>query len=121
MEPYEARANIESSSDRVSDVAREKTATFFDVFIFGMVSFSLVTNKSTSFRNLFIYYLGTMLAFNGVLIFWNVGLESGFREFCICTLIVSLAFIALNLCLAEITSIIPFSGVYIYLTFVLLP
>lgn len=46
----------------------------------------------------------------GQFISWNVGLEGGFWEYFCSVLLVAINYLSLNLCLAEMTSALPFSG-----------
>jgi len=46
----------------------------------------------------------------GQFISWNKGLAGGFWEYFLSTFLISFNYLCLNLCLAEMTSALPFSG-----------
>jgi hypothetical protein len=48
----------------------------------------------------------------GQVVMWHVGLKSGFYEFLIVTVTIALGYGCLTLCVAELTSVLPFSGAF---------
>mmetsp|Transcript_637 Transcript_637/g.666 ORF Transcript_637/g.666 Transcript_637/m.666 type:complete len:733 (+) Transcript_637:93-2291(+) len=57
-----------------------------------------------------IYWLGITIVIGGQLIYWNQSLAEGFWPFCVSTIIVGTGYVCLTLCLAEMTSFLPFAG-----------
>lgn len=53
---------------------------------------------------------GIVIVIGGQFIGWNEGLEAGYGSFLICTICIGVAFFCLVLCLAEISSALPFPG-----------
>eukprot|EP01039_Chlorochromonas_danica_P016802 gene16802-19930_t len=66
-------------------------------------------------RAVHVYFLGLALILSGPVADWNRGLESGLWSYFVEFLALSLAYLALALCLAEMTSVVAFaSGAYGY-------
>lgn len=86
---------------------RQRTAGFWNVYFLG---------KYISWLNLpnDLFYIlnipGISLVFADLLISWTDGFERSFWEYVICTVIVGLGYVCLMLCVAEMTSILPFGG-----------
>lgn len=57
-----------------------------------------------------LYLLGITIVLGGQFFSWNAGLQGGFWEFFTSTVITGSAYICLVLCMAEMTSAMPFSG-----------
>ncbi len=57
-----------------------------------------------------LYLLGLTIVLGGQVFSWNKGLQSGFWEYFTSTLLIGTAYMCLILCLAEMTSALPFSG-----------
>lgn len=57
-----------------------------------------------------IYWLGLTIVLGGQFIYWNLGFHEGFWEFFLTTVMVGSGYLCLTLCLAEMTSILPFAG-----------
>jgi amino acid transporter len=57
-----------------------------------------------------IWAMGITVVIGGQYIGWNFGLSSGFASFSIAVALIGSAYICLSLCLAEITSGLPFAG-----------
>jgi ethanolamine permease len=57
-----------------------------------------------------IYWLGITIVIGGQLIYWNQGLAEGFWPFFLTNCFVASGYICLTLCLAEMTSFLPFAG-----------
>lgn len=57
-----------------------------------------------------ITLFGVGIVISGHYLNWSVGLEAGYYGFLSGTLFIATGFIALMLCLAEITSAVPFTG-----------
>jgi ethanolamine permease len=55
-------------------------------------------------------YLGLTIVIGGQYFSWNVGLVGGFWEYFLSTVLTGVAYLALVLCLSEMTSALPFSG-----------
>jgi amino acid transporter len=64
---------------------------------------------------------GIVIVIGGQFIGWNEGLEAGFGSFFIGTFLVGIAFFNLVLCLAEISSALPFPGLSLCLSISLSP
>lgn len=56
------------------------------------------------------YSFGICLVFTNIVIAWSAGLANGYWDFLISLIFISTAFICLHLCIAEMVSILPFSG-----------
>lgn len=56
------------------------------------------------------YFVGITTVIGGQFISWNVGLKGGFWEYFCSVLLIAINYLNLNLCLAEMTSALPFSG-----------
>jgi amino acid transporter len=57
-----------------------------------------------------VYFLGLTIVIGGQIIFWNKGLKEGFWKFFSSMLLVGTGYLCLTLCLAEMTSMMPFAG-----------
>lgn len=57
-----------------------------------------------------LYFLGITIVIGGQAFSWNGGLDAGFWEFFLCTLLVGIAYGCLVLCLSEMVSAVTFSG-----------
>ncbi len=78
---------LTSLSEGVYDLESKKTATFWDIFL-----------------------LGITIVLGGQFYAWNEGLDEGFWCFLASTAIMGVGYFCLTLCLAEMTSALPFSG-----------
>lgn len=58
------------------------------------------------------YILGFTLVLGGQVFQWNRGIEAGVWEFFTSTVLTGVAYVCLALCMAELTSTLPFSGKY---------
>eukprot|EP01033_Poteriospumella_lacustris_P010983 gene10983-7818_t len=70
------------------------------------------SNKSRTYRatSWDVYCLGLTIVIGGQIIFWNKGLKEGFWKFFVSMLLVGTGYLCLTLCLAEMTSMMPFAG-----------
>ena len=66
---------------------------------------------------LMIVYEGIGLVVAGHSVYWSYGYAQGFWEFFTSTLVTSVAYFALCLCLSEMISILPFSGMCLVAVF----
>ena len=57
-----------------------------------------------------IYFYGLGMIINGQISVWNFALDGGFWELFVSTCIISFGYVCFSLCLAELVSILPFSG-----------
>lgn len=57
-----------------------------------------------------MWSLGVCISVSGIFYGWNVGLEAGFGSYIIARVLVSSAYIALLLCISELSSGLPFAG-----------
>ncbi len=53
---------------------------------------------------------GLATVLGGQVVIWHVGLSSGFYDFLVATIMIGMAYGCLTLCVAELTSVLPFSG-----------
>lgn len=53
---------------------------------------------------------GISVVISGFMVYWAPGLETGYYAFLAGTLFIATGYVVLMLCLAEITSAVPFSG-----------
>lgn len=83
-------------------------ATFYDVYFLG---------KYCYHQDSFVSFIvsGIVLVISGVLTYWNVGFTVGFWEYSLCNVFISIGYMFLVLCLAEMISILPFSGMFFLL------
>lgn len=97
----------------LSKLADEKgrIAGYWNVFFLGRLTF-----LSRFFAS---YCLGISLQFASLLISWPSGLYAGFWPYFLSTLIIGVAYCCIMLCLAEMTSILPFSGTLMFFLYVL--
>jgi len=56
------------------------------------------------------YLAGISTVVGGQFVAWNVGLQAGFYEFVMATAMIGIAYCCLTYCIAEMTSVLPFSG-----------
>jgi amino acid transporter len=73
----------------------------------------------TSISHLMLTYFslrsfGIVIVIGGQYVGWNVGLDAGFGSFLIATVLMGAAFLCLVLCLCEISSALPFPGLYYF-------
>ena len=58
-----------------------------------------------------VYSFGICLIFTNIFIAWSAGLANGYWDFLISLIFISTAFVCLHLCIAEMVSVLPFSGI----------
>ena len=57
-----------------------------------------------------LWALGITITIGGQFITWNEGLSAGFGSFLICTCLVGFAYCCMIICVAELSSALPFAG-----------
>jgi hypothetical protein len=55
-------------------------------------------------------HTGLTIVYGGQYFAWNIGLSSGFASFLLSTFLISTGYVVLCMCLAEMTSAMPFAG-----------
>lgn len=91
---------------------KQRHAKTFDIYILGIaLQLQIDQFQKTKYGFLFCdYYVGITIVIGGQLFSWNVGLVAGFWEYFFSFALTAFAYLNLVLCLGEMTSALPFSG-----------
>ena len=72
-----------------------------------------LTKPSTNLGVVQSSLFGISIVISGFMVYWAPGLETGYYAFLAGTLFIASGYVVLMLCLAEITSAVPFSGKFL--------
>jgi amino acid transporter len=64
-----------------------------------------------------LFALGLSIVLSGQYNSWNYGLVGGFGNFIIAAVVVTTAYVCLVLCIAELSSALPFAGIFALIYF----
>ncbi len=108
---YERRSQVSTNTDHNRTVEDESLKHSASLDLFSDVRFN-ASKRHLSFLASYwdIQSFGICVAAANIFIAWGSGFSNGFWEFFFATALSAFSFINLFLCIAEITSIVPFGG-----------